>query len=780
MDTEGVLVGANGLSWDITDRENAKEKIAEALKALQLSEDKFKKLFDTSLDGMGILTSDGKVIDANEAYCKNLGYTRDEVLLLHRDDMLVNTEPGEHIAVRTREEKGSFFGFVKMRKKNGAITDFEVSSSRFESAESRQLVFICCRDITERLKAKQQLIDNEKRFRALIENGRDVITMMDAKGTIFYRSPSYQNVLGFTAEELTGRAQFEDVHSDDVQMLKEKLGPLMSAPGYSADALWRQRHKNGQWLWLEGRGTNLLHDPSVKAIVNNFRDVTEHKLAEDKLAQAHDELNRLFNNIDEVLYSADRNPPRLIQMSASCQKIYGYTAEEFFTNVELWRDVVLPEDEPVLGEIFGTLSKGFVGHGQYRIRHKNGSVRWIDATVTPTLNNEGVLTRVDGVNRDITAQKEADEQVRLSQQRFKALIEKGSDAIAVLGLNKTLLYISPSVEQILGYKPEEVMGQLTADFIHPDDLEVYRPRVYELAANGDSMKVESRIQHKNGHWVWLEVIFTNQINEPAVGGVVANFRDVTESKKALEEIASLNQSLEKKVNERTAELQDANKLLESYNYSVAHDLKAPLRIIAGYAKVLSDTAKERLHDQDRQLLDVIMNTSKKTAQLVSDLLAFSQVKQERIKHEDVDMDKLVLEVVEHVKETDVAPFAKIKLHPMGNSTCDSRLIKQVWVNLVSNAYKYSKQNSEPQVEIGTEITDGKTVYYVKDNGVGFNNEQSAKLFEVFYRIHRDKTFEGTGIGLALAKSVIDHHGGKIWAEGEEGKGATFRFYLPEK
>jgi light-regulated signal transduction histidine kinase (bacteriophytochrome) len=288
------------------------------------------------------------------------------------------------------------------------------------------------------------------------------------------------------------------------------------------------------------------------------------------------------------------------------------------------------------------------------------------------------------------------------------------------------------------------------------------------------------VRHKNGHEVWLNTTFTNQTEDPAVGGIVANFYDITERKKAHEEIATLNQSLEAKVNGRTLELQEANKLLESFNYSVAHDLKAPLRIIAGYAKVLSDTAKERLYEQDKQLLDVIMNTSKKTAQLVSDLLDFSQVNQRDIKAEEVDFDQIVGEVVEHVTEGDVPPLAHIKLNPLGKSFCDGRLIKQVWVNLISNAVKYSKQNEQPVVEIGAEVTDGMKVYFVRDNGVGFDNANAGKLFEVFYRLHRDKTFEGTGIGLALVKSVIDHHGGKIWAEGEPGKGATFRFYLAEK
>ena len=288
-----------------------------------------------------------------------------------------------------------------------------------------------------------------------------------------------------------------------------------------------------------------------------------------------------------------------------------------------------------------------------------------------------------------------------------------------------------------------------------------------------------RQRHKDGRWLWLEGRGTNLLHDPSVKAIVNNFRDITERKKADEEIIALNHSLEKKVTERTLELQHANKLLESYNYSVAHDLKAPMRIIAGYAKVLSDRTKDKLHNEDLQLLEVIISTSKKSAQLISDLLDFSQVAKQKIKAADVDFDAMVAEVVEHVKQSDTEPLAEIKVHPLGTSHCDDRLIKQVWVNLVSNAVKYSKQNPKPVVEIGFETIDNRKVYFIKDNGIGFNNDDAQRLFDVFYRVHLDKSFEGTGIGLALVKSVIDHHGGKIWAEGEEGKGAIFKFYLPE-
>ena len=634
----------------------------------------------------------------------------------------------------------------------------------------------------EKMVAVHPIENNEKRFRALIENGQDVITLMDATGEIIYRSPSYIKVLGYTTLEMAQKVPFEDVYPDDISVLKEMLQKMMSKPGAKVSCIWRQKHKNGNWLWLEGSGTNLLHDPAVRALVNNFRDITERKRTKDELALANRELKRLFNSMDEVCYRAERNPPRLIQMSASCEKTYGYTAEDFFADPELWYKVTLPEDADVLHRLFAELDNGLVAKGQYRIRHKNGSIRWVSVNITPTLNAEGKLVRVDGVNRDITEKKEADEKVRLSQQRFKALIEKGNDAVAIISLDRTILYLSPTVRDILGYEPEELLGKSSALLLHPDEIVLSPERMKKMAEAlpGGSYQLESRVRHKNGSWVWLSFTLTNQSDDVAVGGIVANFHDITSSKKAMEEIDALNRSLEIKVQERTRELEDANKLLESYNYSVAHDLKSPLRVISGYARVLTDTAKDRLEEQDKELLEVIVSSSKKMSQLVSDLLHFSHVKMEKIRPEVTNLDRLLEEVIETVKQADTAPLANIRVHSLGTAFCDSRLLKQVWINLISNAVKYSKGSDTPQVEIGSQMMDGRTVYFVKDNGVGFDNEHADKLFDVFYRLHRGNEFEGTGVGLALAKSVVQHHHGKIWGAGKVGIGATFWFYMGEQ
>jgi len=738
-------------------------KIEDALKA---SEDKFKKIFDSTFEGMLVLTSDGVITDANQAFCSSLGYTREEVMALHRDSLLQVADNNTINAVNTRREKGWYAGLLKWVKKNGEISDAEVVVTQFTDAAGESLVFVCTRDVTEKLKAEKDLEGREERFKALLENGRDVITLMDAEGRIIYRSQSYSTVLGYTPEDIARRTPFDDVYPDDLPVLKSVLATLYSRPGERVSAIWRQKHKNGNWLWLEGSAANLLHDPAVKAIINNFRDITERKNAEDKLAHASAELQRLFNSMDEVLYSAERNPYRLIQMSPSCEKLYGYTSSDFFADGDLWEKVILEEDKPLLQNVFRVLNQGKVAREQYRIRHKDGGIRWVSMTVTPTLDDEGVLRRVDGVNRDVTDRNEFIEKLRLSEQRFKALIEKGKDAIAILSKERKIIYLSPSTQNILGYRVEELLGKYSTDLIHPDDSVFSDERVKFLsAAPGNFIRIETRMKHKNGSWVWLEATITNQTDDTAVGGLVINYHDITEHKKAHEEIDALNHSLERKVAERTLELQEANQLLESYNYSVAHDLKSPLRIIAGYAHVLADTAKDRLQSQDKELLDIIMKNSKKMAQLVTDLLHFSQVKQGKIRPGEVSMDSVVADVLETAKLADVSPLATVKVGPLGTAFCDAGLIKQVWTNLITNAFKYSKKNPAPVIEIGAELVDGRTVYFVKDNGVGFESEFSEKLFDVFYRQHRDKDFEGTGVGLALVKSVIEHHHGKIWAEG---------------
>ncbi len=270
-----------------------------------------------------------------------------------------------------------------------------------------------------------------------------------------------------------------------------------------------------------------------------------------------------------------------------------------------------------------------------------------------------------------------------------------------------------------------------------------------------------------------------KFGEDEIGFLADDFNQMLERIQSQnQEIVSFNQKLEQKVEERTMQLAEANKELESFSYSVSHDLRAPLRAVNGYAKILEEDFGTVLDDEGRRLLTVIQDNAKRMGLLIDDLLSFSRLGRKDIVKSYVDMNGLVKSVKDDIEKT-TPHRARIIIHPLNPLVADRSLINQVMVNLLSNAIKYSSGAESPVVEIKSYKEDGEVVYEVKDNGAGFNNLYVNKLFGVFQRLHSNEEFEGTGVGLALVKRIITKHGGRVWANGEVNKGATFYFGLPD-
>jgi len=239
----------------------------------------------------------------------------------------------------------------------------------------------------------------------------------------------------------------------------------------------------------------------------------------------------------------------------------------------------------------------------------------------------------------------------------------------------------------------------------------------------------------------------------------------------------LKAELERRVSERTAQLEAANKELEGFSYSVSHDLRAPLRAIDGFSRMLEEDHGDRLDDAARELIRVVRDNAQKMGQLIDDLLAFSRTGRKALDRADTDMSALVAEV--HAGLGTSCARAKFELAPLPRASCDAALLRQVWVNLLSNACKFSGGRAAPRIEVtGWEGDSGEKVYCVRDNGVGFDMAYYAKLFGVFQRLHSEVEFPGTGVGLAIVQRVIARHGGRVWAEAKPGEGATFFFTLP--
>jgi signal transduction histidine kinase len=254
-------------------------------------------------------------------------------------------------------------------------------------------------------------------------------------------------------------------------------------------------------------------------------------------------------------------------------------------------------------------------------------------------------------------------------------------------------------------------------------------------------------------------------------------REMAERQHADEEVRKLNTELEQRVADRTQELTSANKEMESFSYSVSHDLRTPLRAIDGYSRMLQEDYESRLDDEGRRLLGIIRENSQKMGQLIDDLLAFARLGRKKMATAEIDMKRMVEEVLKDIMPSSKPPA--LLLGTLPSAFGDASLLKQVWANLLSNAVKFSSKSECPQVEVGGYSDGTHSVYCVKDNGAGFDMRYYDKLFGVFQRLHRVDEFAGTGVGLAIVQRVVTRHGGRAWAEGKVGEGAAFYFSLPK-
>jgi light-regulated signal transduction histidine kinase (bacteriophytochrome) len=262
--------------------------------------------------------------------------------------------------------------------------------------------------------------------------------------------------------------------------------------------------------------------------------------------------------------------------------------------------------------------------------------------------------------------------------------------------------------------------------------------------------------------------------------VLGVVRDITARKHAEEEIRTLNSELEQRVKDRTALLEASNKDLEAFSYSVSHDLRAPLRAISGFGRILIEEHEDRLDPEGRRVLGVIASEVERMGHLIDDLLAFSRLGRRTMASSNIDMTALARAVFDEQAALVPERILQLDLKPLPPARGDQAMIRIVLSNLLSNAVKFTRSRNPAVIEIGSRRQDGQAAYYVQDNGVGFDMTYADKLFGVFQRLHSTEAFEGTGVGLALAQRVIHRHGGRIWAEGKVNEGAVFSFSLPDQ
>lgn len=333
--------------------------------------------------------------------------------------------------------------------------------------------------------------------------------------------------------------------------------------------------------------------------------------------------------------------------------------------------------------------------------------------------------------------------------------------------------------RIMGFKPGEVAPSVENFLkrVHPGDMDEVRSGIEYATKHSEHLTREFRLKIGDSvKYIFSEIIIERDISGKAVGITGFN-QDITPMKMAEMEIKALNDSLEKKVAARTAELAEANNELEAFNHTVSHDLRSPLQVISGYCTVLTMKHSKSLPEDAQVLITGIKDYALHMGRVIEDLLYLSKVGHDQLVRNAVDMRQGVEKVINELKKSIPGYHAEINFTDLKPAHCDGDLIHHVWLNLVGNAIKYSAKKEKPVIEIGTKNMGGKETYYVSDNGAGFDMKYADKLFKVFQRLHSSSEYEGTGVGLALVHRIVTKHGGKIWAEGKVNEGATFYFTL---
>lgn len=425
-------------------------------------------------------------------------------------------------------------------------------------------------------------------------------------------------------------------------------------------------------------------------------------------------------------------------------------------------------------------------HKEYRIL-VNGKVKYIKSNTITIKNKKGEVTKYFGTIQDISDRKnienklhkayeqvyEANFNLEIEHLRSMDVLEQCVDAVITVDAKQTVMFCNKAAVNMFGYKRHELLNSHLSTILPNMAKKAHTGYVENNMLRGrktDKIMAEDlQLERKDGSTFWGVVSVSKSKSEKGLE-YTAFIKNVSSRVKGQQKIKEFNNELEHKIKERTADL-------ESYSYSVSHDLRTPLRAIDGYSHLLSENLSDKLDDENKEYLSLISENAGYMSRLIDDLLQFSKVSETKIKKEKIDLHKIVKKVIKNHSSKLLNHKIEFIIHELPNIEGDETMITVMFNNLVSNAIKFSQNKKKSIIEIGHNMKDGEFVFYVKDNGVGFDMKYVDKLFKVFKRLHRHDDFEGTGIGLALVSRIVKKHGGKIWAEGKINKGAIFNFNL---
>jgi len=486
------------------------------------------------------------------------------------------------------------------------------------------------------------------------------------------------------------------------------------------------------------------------------------------LKRAERGLKTLFDNTGEAFFSVDMELRQIICITPACEKIYGYSPRYFLNNPDLWYELIVDEDKEIIHKNHAVLAAGKTLIQEYRVRHKNGDVKWLQSKLQPTLNDKGKLVRIDGFTTDITARKKAEIALRNNEYKLRSLIINSSDAITITNEEFELIFVSDSWYRITGYTEEESYSLGRFQIVHPDDRNEQEAFLNTVLQTHNEVKgITVRLKKKDGSYIWVERLAVNLIGDHIVRGIISNFRDVTERKQYIEALSSSNEQLKK-----------INSELDRFVYSVSHDLRAPLLSILGLIEI-STTEDSELKEN----LALMKASVQKLDSFILEILNYSKNSRLEIKNEKIQLRTFLHEIVENLKFINLQNNNRVRVKiavPGGiEFYTDKARLSMILNNLIANGIQYSNPEAQnPFVKISINGNEQEVELTVSDNGIGIKEEYHKKIFDMFYRISKNSV--GSGLGLYIVKEAVEKLNGIISVQSEQARGTKFIISLPNK